>query len=157
MTPLQRFNRIRDIPIPRFPKLVLFLLAAYANKDGRESFPSPQTLARQGDMSVRSAREAIRYLTRSGLVKAYNRLPKPRQYTIHLPERVEEWQGLPQDPGRICQQKKTSRRGAPHRFRSDLCKSCHQHLAVLDGQCNECINARARTRERQQRDALPSL
>lgn len=111
MTPLERFNRIRDLPVPRLPKLVLFLLAAYADKHGREAFPSPHTLARQGDMSIRSAREALRYLVSAGLIKAHDRLPKPRQYSIHVPDRLEEWQGLPLRGGRDCQQKRTPEEG----------------------------------------------
>lgn len=154
MSPLERINVIRDLPLGRNQKLVLFLLSAYqGSKDW--SFPSAQTLARNGGLGLTVVRVALRELRKARLIKVKQRGHRSAHYALTLPERAEAYQNLTRTRVRIRQHKKYTE-GA-HTPNSDKCWVCQKRLAAIHNQCEECIAARERRRIRKTLAVLPSL
>lgn len=67
MTPLETFWFIRDLRMPYIPKLVLFVLAGYADEDGK-CFPSRKTPAEATGLGGRSVYTGLQFLSRHGLI-----------------------------------------------------------------------------------------
>ena len=147
-------------------KAVLLVLARMANDKSGKCWIERPKLAYQAGVKDRACGNAIAKLQREGWVTVYKRRHRVNDYYLNFAVLYQARDAycnrheVPTEPVLEPTRRKRApnrKTGTPPRFRSDLCKSCHQHLAVLDGQCTPCINARARSRERQQRDALPSL
>ena len=85
-----RLNCIREIPIPKNAKLVLFLLTTYADEQD-ECYPSPFTLARLAPMGRSVVRDALRWLRDARLIRIQRRGPATSLYILTLPEKAETW------------------------------------------------------------------
>lgn len=91
-------SRVMDAPLKSpTDKLVLIVLADYANDDGSNVFPSIATIARRCDLSDRTVQLSIRRMTNKGWVKPAGQIhvkngaiTQYKIYSSNLPRRTGE-------------------------------------------------------------------
>ena len=89
MNQIERIWFIRELEMPRAPKSILLLIAAYADPQGK-CFPSQSTLASKSGWSRSTVNKALSFLSRHGLIlRQYN---PGTSSTIKLA--VDDWNEL---------------------------------------------------------------
>lgn len=76
-----------EVPCSSTDKLVLLVLANYANDEGINCWPSTATLQRQTGLSERAIRSSFRRLEQRGVLEVIHNMGRSNNFVIHTPAR----------------------------------------------------------------------